>query len=192
MYCKIFVKIILVSSISVLIASCGTDSSVGGVTEFKTSYATASASTTRLEADLITGNTCSVTGSTGGTIETESVDITIKATSSTKGSVASLPIEIMGWTVTFVPKNAGIPELPPLSATTSTYITPSSSVSIPVAITTDLQKLNLIIANPSLPCSLNLYQYDVYVRFTAREVGSTEGSKLINASLVMALADRNN
>lgn len=187
---KIFAKIICLCAISMLLSSCGMDNSVGGVTQFKTSSASATASTTRLEADLITGNTCT-DPVTPGTIVTETVNFTINTTSSVSGTAKPLPIKITGWTVSYVPKNAGIPALDPLTAPASIIINPSGSATIAVPVTTDLQKVNLIIANPSLPCSLNIYQYDVLVTFDAVEVGM-EGSKTITASLVMAMADRNN
>lgn len=191
MHNKIITKILLLASISILLFSCGSQQSAGGgVTEFKTSYLTATAATTRLEADLITGNTCSATASTGGTIVTEAVDFTITATSTVTTSTP-LPVTITGYTVTFVPKNAGTPALTPLTGTTSQIINPSGVATISVPITTDLQKVNLISANTSLPCSLNIYQYDVYVTFSAVEVG-INGSKSVTASLVMAMADRNN
>ena len=180
---------------SMIISSCGSDESAGGnVTEFTTSYASASAATTRLEADLITGNTCTATG-TPGTIVTESVDFTVTTTSTVKSTsvpaVTPLPISITGYTVSYVPKNAGVPALAPSTGTTTVIITPSGSATISVPIITDLQKVNFISANPSLPCSLNIYQYDVSVIFNAAEVGIS-GSKTITANLVLAVADRNN
>jgi len=192
MHTKIIAKILLLASICLMLFSCGSQESAGGgVTEFKTSRLSATAATTRLEADLITGNTCSATGSsTGGTINTELVDFTITATSTATTS-PTLPVAITGYTVTFVPKNAGIPALTPLTGTTSQIINPSGTATISVPITTDLQKINLIGANTSLPCSLNIYQYDVFVNFSAVEVG-TDGSDSVTASLVMAIADRNN
>jgi len=191
MHTKIIAKILLLASICIMLFSCGSQESAGGgVTEFKTSNVTATAATTRLEADLITGNTCSATGSTGGTIDTELVDFTITATSTATNSTP-LPVSITGYTVTFVPKNAGIPALTPLTGTTSRIINPTSVTTISVPITTDLQKINLIAANNALPCSLNIYQYDVFVNFSAVEVG-VSGDKSVTASLVMAMADRNN
>jgi len=192
MHIKIIAKILLAASICIMLFSCGSQESAGGgVTEFKTSRVTATAATTRLEADLITGNTCSAAGSTGGTIVTELVDFTITATSTATTS-PTLPVAITGYTVTFVPKNAGIPALTPLTGTTSQIINPTGTTTISVPITTDLQKINLISANASLPCSLNIYQYDVFVTFNAVEVGVDESNKSVTASLVMAIADRNN
>jgi hypothetical protein len=195
MFNTVLVKIILICSIGLTVASCGSDESAGGnVTEFTTSYASASASTTRLEADLITGNTCTAPV-TPGTLLTETVDFTISTTSTVKATsvpaVTPLPISITGYTVTYTPKNAGIPALSPTTGVTTVIINPSASATISVPISTDLQKLNLISANPSLPCSLNIYQYDVSVSFNAVEVGIS-GSKTITAALVLAIADRNN
>jgi len=173
------------------VAGCGGGDSLGGnVTEFKTSVAYATADTPRLEADLVTGNTCSANGSEGGSIVTESV--TFQVTTQALTTNNPLPISISGYTVSFRAKNAGIPDLTDL---TSNYTVPAiaagSTVSIPVAITTDLQKLTFLQNNPEYVCGGLVAQYDVTVRFHASEVGSGDGSKDIVAGLVMALADRN-
>jgi len=188
---RIRLQIALLVSLSCMsLAGCGGSDNVGGnVGEFKTSFVTAVSATPRLEADLINGNTCSATGSTGGTIETESVDFTIATTATTSNP---LPLSITGYTVNYVPKNAGTPSLSPLTSNfSSSGIIPGNSVTIPVAVTTDLQKVDMITANPAFPCSLTINQYDVTVSFNVVEVGSGEGGKNVNASFVLAIADRN-
>lgn len=188
---KIRFKMAVLLSLGYLLTSgCGGGENLGGnVGEFKTATVTAVSATPRLEADLINGNTCSATGSAGGTIETESVDFTITTKATTSNP---LPLSITGYTVTYVPKNAGAPALAPLTSNFSTSgIIPGASLTIPVAVTTDLQKVDLITANPDFPCSLTILQYDVNVSFNVVEVGSGEGSKSVNAGFVMAIADRN-
>lgn len=183
--------LLAITAVLTTIAGCGGGDSLGGnVTQFKTSTATASAATPRLEADLITGNTCTAGVTSGGTIVTETVNFTISTVAST---TKTLPLSITGYTVSFTPKNAGTPALGVLTSDYSvSSITPGSSVSIPVAVTTDLQKRDMILADGTLPCSLSIYQYDVTVRFHATEIGSGDGSKDIVAGMVMAMADRNN
>jgi hypothetical protein len=181
-------KLLAIALYSFTLSSCGGDTSLGGnVTEFKASIATASAATPRLEADLVKGNTCTTGSSAGGTIITESVDFTIIATKSS--SASSLPLNITGYTVTFTPKQVGIPALGQLTNTFSTSVNPSGSVTIPVAIITDKMKVDLITANPALACSLSIYQYDVAVSFHAVEIG-TGVAKDISAGMLLAIADR--
>lgn len=188
MYTKLILKSLLAIALVASFAGCGSNSDLGGgVSEFKTVMATAVASTTRLEADLITGNSCTA-GGEAGSLLTESIDFTI---SSTAVSAKALPISVSGYTVTYVPKNAGTPVLTPI---TSPYgpivINPGSSQPISVPVITDLQKRDMISADPSFPCSALLYQYDVTVRFNAVEIGADDSVKSINGSTVMAIADR--
>lgn len=191
MHKKTIMKSLLTIALVTSFTACGGgDDLGGGLAEFKTVTATALPSTTRLEADLITGNTCTDTGTEGGTVSTESIDFNI---STTAVSANPLSISITGYTVSYVPKNAGVPPLTPItSAYGPVVITPGSSATISVPVITDLQKIDMIGANLSLPCSLSIYQYDVAVTFNAAEIGAGDSSKTIKGFTVMALADRNN
>ena len=190
------ITVIILSALLSMAAltSCGTDESLGGnVTEFTTSYATAQSSQARLEANLITGNTCTGGVSAGGTVETENVNFSVNVVSTTKGSVVPLPLAITGYTVSFAAKNVGAPAIADLTSDYNTIITPGSSASIPVAVVTDKLKIELLTADPGLACSLSIYQYDVTVKFHAAEVGSTKPeNKTIAAGMVVAIADRAN
>lgn len=201
MFRQIFVKIFFPSALALLVTSCGSggggfgSGNLGGnITEFKTSYAYATASTPRLEADLVTGNSCTATGWPGdGTIITESVDISINTVSTAKGGATPLPISIDGYNVYFTPKNAGYPTYAQLTRLSNPYtaiINPGGSLKLPVAVITEQLKRDLILADPFFPCSLNIYQYDVTVVINATEAQGEV--KAITASFVMSLADRNN
>lgn len=191
MYNKLIRAALLSVAIMASVTGCGSGSDIGGGTsEFKTVIATAVPSTTRLEADLITGNTCSATGSTGGTIATETIDFTI---STRAVSSPALPISITGYTVSYIPKNAGVPALTPITSPFGPIvINPGSSAIISAQVITDQQKRDMIAADTSFPCSLLIHQYDVSVRFNAAEIGADDSAKLITGSTVMAVADRNN
>ena len=173
------------------LAACGGGEGLGvNVTQFKTSRATAGSSTPRLEADLITGNTCTAGVPAEGTLTTESISFTVSTVASTSNP---LPISITGYTVSFTPKNSGTPAMGDITSSYSVAnITPGQSVTIPVSVITDVRKLEMITADSTLPCSLTIYQYDVTVKFHAAEVGSGDSSKDIVAGMVLAVADRNN
>lgn len=191
---SITLKILAALSMMAALSSCGSDENLGGnVTEFTTSYATAKSLSARLEANVLTGNTCTAGVSSGGNIVTESVDFTISVTSTLKGSGTSLPLAITGYTVSFAAKNAGSPAIADLTSNFNTSITPGTSLTLPVAVVTDRLKVELLNTDPGLACSLSIYQYDVTVKFHATEVGSTKPeNKDIIAGMVVAIADRAN
>jgi len=191
MYKKLIHAALLIVAIMASVTGCGSGSDLGGgVSEFKTVIATAVPSTPRLEADLITGNACTDAGSTGGTVESESIEFTI---SSRAVSSPALPVSVTGYTVSYVPKNA---VTPPLNSITSNFgpivVNPGSSATITVPVITFTQKIDIIAADTSFPCSLTSHQYDVTVSFNAAELGADDSGKSINGRTVMSIADMNN
>jgi hypothetical protein len=189
----------LVGILSLLIlSSCGAEGLGGGVAEFKTVLVSASATTTSLESDVLTGNTCTASGSTGGTVETDSVDVTITS-DIYPGLAASagLPVAIDGYTVQYIPDNTHSTEPPPaLAGLSGSFIgqtvQPGGSLTIPVEVTSQAMKSKLIIDNIIPACSGKIHAYFAIITFNAVELngaGSTR-KNIGPISLNVAFADR--
>lgn len=179
-----------------LLSSCGSESPGGGTTEFKTTSISASPSTTRIESDLSTGNTCTNGASTGGTFVTDSIDVSVKSTLYT-GATSGLPVAIDSYTVEFVP-NATLSTSPPptLSKITGTLIgqsvQPGGTLSIPVAVAPEALKLTLV-NNGTIPlCSGTVYAYYALISFNSVEVGTGTRNTIGPISLDLVFADRTN
>jgi ribosomal protein L31 len=171
-----------------LLSSCG-GSLGGGVEEFKTVMVSATAKTSRLESDVLTGNTCGATGSTGGTYATDNVDVDIKSTLYPKLTGQALSVRIDRVTISYTPANTSSPALPDQFLTLSDTVTPGGTLTLPVPVAKDILKLSLVNDKNLQLCSTAYYEYYVTITFDALEIGSST-SKRISTSLNVAFADR--
>lgn len=186
---KIIFNVLATCHAFLLLSSCG-GSLGGGLGEFKTVTVSASAKTPRLEADVLTGNTCAATVSTGGTYVTESVDVDIKSTVYPKLTGQALSVSIDGVTISYMPANSATPALADQFITTlGTTVTPGGSATIPVPVAKDIVKLSLVNEKNLQLCSTAYYEYYVTITFDALEIGSGTRKK-ISTSLNVAFADR--
>ena len=185
-------RLFLSGSALVLLSSCGGGSDLGGgIGEFTTVAASATVATNRLESDVLTGNTCSATGSAGGTFATDSVDVTVASKALFPNALDLLITKI---TVHYEPTKAGTPRLPDHFITTTQTIAPGGTVTIPVAVVPDNVKFALV-SDPSLtsniaPCSADSFEYYVTITFEVSEPGGNGKARNVPASLNVAIADR--
>jgi len=173
------------------LTSCGEEDLGGGIGEFTTVRASATALTNRLEADLITGNTCSTAGSTGGTFLTESVDV--EFTSTELFSTGALDLVISSITVQYTPVNpATTPDLPDYFIATTETVGPGDAVTIPVAVMTDSYKQDLFLRPTQnlTACSGVIYKYYVDVIFEVSEPGGNGKTRNVSTRLNVEIADR--
>lgn len=175
----------------VALTSCGGGDLGGGVGEFTTVNATAVAKTGRFESDIVTGNTCSDSASTGGTVETDNVDVDF--TSTAQFASGALNLVISKITIRYTPVNAATtPGIPDTFLNTTQTVAPDSTVTIPVPVLTEAQKMALL-NRTTLPmplCSGTVFEYYVDIIFEASEPGGNGKVRSITAKTNLAVADR--
>lgn len=172
-----------------LLSSCGSGNMGTSVSEFKTVMVAALAGTTRLESDILTGNSCSTTGSTGGTFATDNIDVTVISTVYPKFSGTPSPVLLDSYTVSFTPANLTSPPLPTLNGSTTTSVAAGASVSVPVAVVPDSLKFALVNNNNLQPCTTTIFNYYVTITFSGLETFTGERKSFI-ATLNLEIADR--
>jgi hypothetical protein len=186
------ISLLAVFSAALLLLSCGGGSLGGGVGEFMTVFVSAQASTPRLESNVINGNTCSDTGSTGGSFATDNITATVTSTVFPGLTGQSSPIFIDSYTVSFTPVDSVSPALSPINASLiGTTVPAGGSASIAVAVAPDTLKLSLVNDKNLQPCSTTVYQYFATITFHALELFTNKRSD-ITTSLTVAFADRVN
>lgn len=178
----------------VLLTSCGSDSPGGGTSEFKTVSISASASTTRLESDLVTDNTCTSNVSSGGKFSTDSVEVKVSSTLY-PGVSSSLPVAIDSYTIDFIPNPSMSTGTPPaLSRLSGSSIGQSvsagGSLTIPLAVVTEAMKSNMVNNGTMGLCSATAYAYYAMITFQGIEVGTGTRNNIGPISLDVVIADR--
>ena len=171
------------------LTSCGGEDLGGGIGEFTTVNATATADTLRLESDLLTGNTCPATT---GQFSTDTVTVNFASTS--QFPTGGLNLLISGITVRYTPNPAAStsapPALPSFTVNYSTGVAPGTPVPIPVPVMPESYKASL--ASQALPpCSGELFEYFVEIVFRVSEPGGNGSTRDVKANLNVAIADRN-
>ncbi|GAM07840.1 hypothetical protein OR1_00109 [Geobacter sp. OR-1] len=169
-----------------LVTSCG-DSSLGsGVGEGKTVNVTAQAADSYKEFDVITGNTCSTTGSTGGTIATEFVNVDV-ASAQQISTGKALDVRVNSATISYTPASSTSPPIQNQYVAIGTTLPAGGSISIPIPVA--LREVKLDLMNKGLlPCSTTIYKYHVTVSFEAVEIG-TGSTMYPTANMTASFAD---
>lgn len=188
---KRFALLFCSASIVALLSSCGAGDLGGGVGEFTTVNATATALTNRLESDIVKDNSCTDSVSTGGTVVTDSVDVSFS--SKALYSTGALDLVISRITIHYTPVNpATTPPIPDSYVNISQTVAPGDTPTIPVAILTEAQKIALLQRTtlPMVPCSSAVFEYYVDIVFDASEVGGKGDTHPVTAKTNLAVADR--
>ncbi|TGU70650.1 hypothetical protein E4633_16740 [Geomonas terrae] len=174
-----------------VLSSCGAGDLGGGVGEFTTVNATATALTSRLESDIVKGNNCSDSVSTGGTVVTDSVNVAFA--SKALYTTGALDLVISKITIHYTPVNsATTPPIPDSYVNISQTVVPGDTPTIPVAVLTDAQKIALM-ERTTLPmtlCSSSVFEYWVDIVFDVSEVGGKGETHPVTAKMNLAVADR--
>lgn len=175
--------LLLCVSLCLVVAGCGGSSSGG-----KTVYLTVTPESDRLEADVVTDNSCT-TG--GGTFKTESIPIKLTSTAysnaNTKSSVTIDKVEISY--KKYDPSSLA-PELPTQYDTGMTILA-GSTVTSNVKVAADKMKLDLVMNNGFNLCSADYWQYYATITFSGKE-DYTNTPLSISTVVMVAFADRNN
>jgi hypothetical protein len=182
-------RVLLLCLFIPVLSSCGGG---GGVAEFKTVSVSAQPSTTLLESNVITGNTCSSTGSSGGTFVTDLVPVAITSTVYPNFTGTASPVEIDSCTITYTPANSLSPALPAQNVSSiGATISAGGTYTFQVPVALDVLKLSLVTNYNLQPCSVTMYSYYVTITFNALEV-NTGTRQAIAATLNVDFADRAN
>lgn len=187
---KKFAQLFCLASTLVALSSCGGGDLGAGIGEFATVNATAVAKTPRLESDILTGNACT-TVSTGGTIETDNVDVDF--TSTPQFATGALNLVVTRITVHYLPANpATTPALPDSFLNTNQTVAPGSTFTFTVPVLTEAQKTALLnrTTSPMPLCSSTVFEYYVDIIFETTEPGGIGKTRNITAKMNMAVADR--
>ncbi|ACM21408.1 lipoprotein, putative [Geotalea daltonii FRC-32] len=172
-----------------LLSSCGSQNAGGGAGEFTTVTMTAQPQTVRLESDVITGNTCPTSATSGGAYETDSVDVDVAATPYRNLTMSPLPVRIDTVTVSYTPKNAVSPAILAQPYPVGIVIT-SGTALIPVPVAPEILKSKLVSDYNLQPCSGTLYEYYVTITFSGVEIGGTGTRQEFSTNMSVAFADR--
>lgn len=177
-------------AVGAVLSSCGGGDLGAGIGEFTTVKAKAVSATDRLESDVLTANTCSTSGSAGGTFSTDNVDVTV---TSTALFTNALDLNVSQITIQYIPVNAATtPPLPDYFIPTSRTIGPNSSQVFSIPVMPDSYKLNLVdrtTQNLNL-CSTDIFEYYVRVVFQISEPGGNGTTRDVTTTLRVAVADR--
>jgi hypothetical protein len=142
-----------------------------------TSSVTATIDTLVLDSDVVTwvdatgakATYCADTSYTAIPVA-DSVNVTIKSTAYSNTGSTGLPIRIEKATITYVPANSLTPKMDPEYQTIGMTIANGASATIPVRVSTQEQKRNLL---DRLACNPNvIYNYYTKITFDIREIGS--------------------
>ncbi len=176
----------------VALTSCGSEDLGAGIGEFTTVNASVAADKNRLESDVITGNACTNGTTTGGTIETDFVNVDV--TSTAQFATGALDLKVGRIFVKYQPKNPAT--TPPLADNIipagNQTVQPNSSVTIPVEVFTDIYKRDLLMRSTLNlnPCSLDIFEYYVTIVVEISEPGGNGKIHEVPTSLTVAIADR--
>ena len=181
-------KKILLLCVLLNLAMSGCGGSSGSTTELRTVYLTSTPSSDRLEADVLTGNSCS-TG-TGGTYTTETIPINVTSTSYTNSDKKS-PVTINSIAISYskyVPSSS-VPALP-TQYDSGVTINPDETKTFAVKVAPDKLKLDMVNLYGFNLCSSDYWEYFATITFNGVE---NYGGKSVSFSTVVkvAFADRN-
>jgi hypothetical protein len=179
-----------------MLTSCG-GSPGGGAADFSTVTVVATAGSagspvSRLESDVVTGNTCTAGVSSVGNVVTDFETFTITSTAFT--GVTGRPVALDSYTIHFIPNNAASTSPPPIlpdlpSTSLGAIVQPGSSLTLSIAVVPNAMKVNLLNQFAFPLCSSTVWVYYAVVNFTAIENDTTVSPKIITASLDVAIID---
>ena len=172
--------------VSIGLFGCGGTS--GSTTSLATVYLTASPTTDRLEADVLTGNSCT-TG--GGTYITETIPIAVTSTAYPNATSKS-PVTISDVKISYSKYDplSAAPAIP-VQYDTGLTINPGETKTFSVKVATDKLKLDLVNNYGFNLCSLDYWEYYATITFSGVE-NFTEKTVSFSTVVKVAFADRNN
>lgn len=157
-----------------------------------TSSVTATIDTLVLDSDVVswvdaTGATAAACSNTSfpATPAADSVNVAIKSTAYPLSGATSLSLRVKSATITYMPANTSTPPMSSEYQTIGMTIAGGSSVTIPVRVSTQEQKIRL---QPALACNNTIYKYYTKIIFDIAEIGSDQ-SITVDSSMDLRFAD---
>lgn len=178
--------LILCVAISCGILGCG--STEGAL---NTSTATATVDTLILDSDVAswvdaTGAQATACAATSfpAVPEADSVNVTVSLTTNANSTSNALSARVEKATIYFTPANAVTPALSPVYQVIGQIVKSGGSLTIPVRVATQEQK---ILYQPALNCTSTIYNYFVTIALDVSEVGGKNTT--INTAMQLRFAD---
>lgn len=169
------------------IAGCGGQSG-----ELTTSSVTTSVDTLVMDSDVVSWvdsagaktTACSLT-SFPAVPAADSVNVTISSKAYSNTGSAGLRVRVNSATITYTPANSATPPMASEYQVIGGIIANGGSLSVPVRVSTQEQKLAL---QSALACNNNIYNYYTKITFNISEEG-TDKSTTVDASMQLRFAD---
>lgn len=164
---------------------CGTP---GPSSELTTVYLTATPSSSRLEADVLTGNSCSAGG---GKYQTETIPIVVTSTAYANAT-DKYPVTINSIKISYskADPTSAAPSLP-IHYDSGLMINPGESKTFDVTVAPDNLKADMVNNYGFNLCSLDYWQYYATITISGFENYSNREVSIVT-SVTVAFADRNN
>ena len=176
---------LLLLSVILSLGMCGCGGTSGATTDLNTVILTVTPSSfTRLEADVLTGNSCPLVD---GTYTTETIPITVTSTPY-PNAVDKSPVTISSIAISYS-KYEDAPSIPPVQYDTGLVINPGALKTFDVNVATDKLKFDLVDKYGLNLCSSDYWEY--YVTITFNGVEDHTGKSFSFSTVVkVAFADR--
>ncbi len=172
------------------IQSCG--SAGGGITTLNTSMVSATVDTLVLDSDVVswvdsTGAKATACASTSqaATPAADSINMTIVSKTYSNTASTALPVRIGNVTISYSPANTTTPAMASEYQTVGQIIQPGASLTVPVRISSQEQKIRL---QSVLSCSATIYNYYVTLTADVTEIG-TDKKGTVTTNMQLRFAD---
>jgi len=184
-------KMMSVSAVVLLIMS-GCGGGGGSTSDLATVSLSVTAVLDRLEADMVTSNTCTSGSSSGGTFSTETIPIAVTSTKYNNVTNPS-PVTIQQISISYQPYNTTAALHPlPAQYDTGKTVSPGSTVQFDVKVAPDSLKILMYDnGNGFQLCSLDYWEYYALITFSGEE-DYTKKKVSFSQTVKVAFADRVN
>jgi hypothetical protein len=151
-------------------------------------YLTATPLTSRLEADVLTANTCTAGISADGTFTTQTVSINITSTKYPNAIVGS-PVTINSIVISYIPYNSAASNHPlPTLYDTGGTIAAGTTKTFTVNVAPDMLKINMVNNMGFQLCSMDYWEYYADITFNGVENNSNKSFRFTQ-TVKVAFAD---
>lgn len=162
----------------------------GSTSDLATVSLSVTAVSDRLEADMVTANTCTAGSSSGGTFSTETIPIAVTSTKYNNVTNPS-PVTIQGISISYQPYNTAAALHPlPVQYDTGKVILPGVTEQFDVKVAPDSLKILMYDnGNGFQLCSLDYWEYYALITFSGEE-NYTKKKVSFSQTVKVAFADR--
>lgn len=181
--CRVFFVTVILAGL-MLLYGCGSGS--GSTTVLNTVSLSVQPQTNRLESDVLTGNKCTSSVSSGGTYSTDTISVDVVSTAAANALKPS-PVTIQRVTLAFTPAISSAPVIATYYDTG--FVVPPNGTTTALVHITDKLKYDLVNSYGFQPCSADYFEYNVTMTFEGVEDYSNQ-SVSFSTQVKVAFADR--